>query len=34
MVQGTQTKIVVESLVGKAVPKRYIKEAEGDKKKK
>ncbi|ORX35611.1 hypothetical protein BD324DRAFT_642848 [Kockovaella imperatae] len=34
MVQGTQTKIVTDALVDKGVPKRYIKEGDGDKKKK
>jgi translation initiation factor 2D len=34
MVQGTQTKIVMDALIEKGVPKRFIKEGEGDKKKK
>jgi translation initiation factor 2D len=34
MVQGSQVKIVTEALLSKGIPKRWIKEAEGDKKKK
>ncbi|KAK4685848.1 translation initiation factor 2D, partial [Tremellales sp. Uapishka_1] len=34
LVQGTQVKIITERLVAKGVPKRWIKEGEGEKKKK
>jgi translation initiation factor 2D len=33
LVQGSQIKLVTEALLAKGVPKRYIKEGEGDKKK-
>lgn len=34
LVQGSQCKLVTEALIGRGVPKRYIKEGEGDKRKK
>jgi translation initiation factor 2D len=34
MVQGSQVKVITEALVARGIPKRWIKEGEGDKKKK
>lgn len=33
MVQGTQIKIITEALIARGIPRRWIKEGEGDKKK-
>jgi translation initiation factor 2D len=33
MVQGSQVKLITEALVSRGIPKRWIKEGEGDKKK-
>jgi len=34
MAKGSQVKLITEALVAKGIPKRWIKEGEGDKKKK
>ena len=34
MVQGSQVRLVTEALLAKGVPRKWIKEAEGDKKRK
>jgi translation initiation factor 2D len=34
LVQGSQVKVISDALVARGVPKRWIKEGEGDKKKK